>query len=67
MKAEGWMKEALTTQRNGINRSFKWPVLKQGRLGRRHPKKMDRWEDFEQTGYWADGALRCGYLIDDPG
>jgi len=27
---------------------------------------MDRWEDFEQTGYWADGALRCGYLIDDP-
>ena len=68
MKAEGWMKEALTTQRNGLTGHIQVAVApfdKEG-WGDATQKKMDRWEDFEQTGYWADGALRCGYLIDDP-
>lgn len=68
MKAEGWMKEALTTQRNGLTGHIQVagaPFDKEG-WGDATQKKMDRWEDFEQTGYWADGALRCGYLIDDP-
>ena len=68
MKAEGWMKEALTTQRNGLTAHIQVagaPFDKEG-WGDATQKKMDRWEDFEQTGYWADGALRCGYLIDDP-
>ena len=68
MKAEGWMKEALTTQRNGLTGHIQVagaPFGKEG-WGDATQKKMDRWEDFEQTGYWADGALRCGYLIDDP-
>lgn len=68
MKAEGWMKEALTTQRNGLTGHIQMagaPFDKEG-WGDATQKKMDRWEDFEQTGYWADGALRCGYLIDDP-
>ena len=68
MKAEGWMKEALTTQRNGLTGHIQVagaPFDKDG-WGDATQKKMDRWEDFEQSGYWADGALRCGYLIDDP-
>lgn len=68
MKAEGWMKEALTTQRNGLTGHIQVagaPFDKEG-WGDATQKKMDRWEDFEQTGYWADGALRCGYLINDP-
>ena len=68
MKAEGWMKEALTTQRNGLTGHIQVagaPFDKEG-WGDATQKKMDRGEDFEQTGYWADGALRCGYLIDDP-
>ncbi|MFR4305982.1 MAG: beta-L-arabinofuranosidase domain-containing protein [Bacteroides thetaiotaomicron] len=68
MKAEGWMKEVLTTQRNGLTGHIQVagaPFDKEG-WGDTTQKKMDRWEDFEQTGYWADGALRCGYLIDDP-
>lgn len=68
MKAEGWMKEVLTTQRNGLTGHIQVagaPFDKEG-WGDATQKKMDRWEDFEQTGYWADGALRCGYLIDDP-
>jgi hypothetical protein len=62
------MKEALTTQRNGLTGHIQVagaPFDKEG-WGDATQKKMDRWEDFEQTGYWADGALRCGYLIDDP-
>ena len=68
IKAEGWMKEVLTTQRNGLTGHIQVagaPFDKEG-WGDATQKKMDRWEDFEQTGYWADGALRCGYLIDDP-
>lgn len=68
MKAEGWMKEVLTTQRNGLTGHIQVagaPFGKEG-WGDAAQKKMDRWEDFEQTGYWADGALRCGYFIDDP-
>ena len=68
MKAEGWMKEVLTTQRNGLTGHIQVagaPFDKEG-WGDATQKKMDRWEDFEQAGYWADGALRCGYFIDDP-
>lgn len=67
IKAEGWMKEVLTTQRNGLTGHIQAagaPFDKEG-WGDAAQKKMDRWEDFEQTGYWADGALRCGYFIDD--
>lgn len=67
IKAEGWMKEVLTTQRNGLTGHIQVagaPFDKEG-WGDAAQKKMDRWEDFEQTGYWADGALRCGYFIDD--
>lgn len=24
------------------------------------------WWPYEQTGYWIDGALKCGYLVNDP-
>lgn len=67
IKAEGWIKEVLTTQRNGLTGHIQVagaPFDKEG-WGDAAQKKMDRWEDFEQTGYWADGALRCGYFIDD--
>lgn len=69
IKAEGWMKKTLTTQRDGLTGHIEvaghpfdkegWGAPEDGNRG------MTRWEDFEQTGYWADGALRLGYLIGD--
>lgn len=67
VRAEGWMKDILTRQKNGLSGHIEvagHPFDKEG-WGRADERRMWRWEDFEQTGYWADGALRLGYLIDD--
>lgn len=67
-KADGWMKQALTTQIDGLSGHIRvagHPFDTEG-WGEAQEKKMRRWEDYEQTAYWADGALRLGYLADAP-
>ena len=67
IRASGWFKEMLETQRDGFTTHMKvmrGPYELEG-WGPYTELRMDEWSKFEQTGYWADGALRCGYLIDD--
>lgn len=69
IRAEGWMKKTLETQRNGLTGHISVAGHPFDKAGWGKPgngsEAMTRWEDFEQTGYWADGALRLGYLTGD--
>lgn len=81
IRAQGWIKEFLKTQAQGLTGNLDkvgepfsgkyWDEDEQAVL-----KKMDRflgglnskndaWVPFEQTGYWIDAMVRCGYLTDD--
>jgi hypothetical protein len=64
---EGWMHKMLEKQRDGLTGHIEVagdPFDKEG-WGYADQKKMTKWQQYEQTAYWADGALRCGYLIED--
>ena len=67
IKPKGWLNTMLKTQQDGLTGNIEVtgkPFTYEG-WGYAKDKKMDNWEPYEQTAYWADGALRCGYLIDD--
>ena len=65
----GWLKETLETQRDGLtghleNAKFPFDQIWWG-SDSAAIKVYERWEPFEQTGYWIDGMVRCGYLLND--
>lgn len=68
VKPSGWLSDLMQKQRRGLTGHISVigdPFDKEG-WGEGKPKKMDDWAQYEQNGYWADGALRLGYFIDAP-
>lgn len=68
VRAAGWMQSFLTTQRDGLTGHIEvaGKPFDQVGWGEENSRDSKVWSYFEQTGYWADGALRLSYLIDDP-
>lgn len=81
IRAKGWIKRYLQTQSKGLTGNIGkvgvpfslacWeqkgnPTKKEGEnfLGGINSKD-DSWTPFEQNGYWIDGMIRAGRLIDD--
>ena len=68
IKPDGWLKEFLKAQRNGITGYIEragYPFNVKFWQGERFEENTPPWEVFEQTAYWIDGAYSCGVLIDD--
>ncbi len=70
IKPQGWIRESLETQRRGLTGNMKacgGPFLAQGwaapDMGSR---TIQAWGAYEPWGYWTDGTLRLGYLLDAP-
>ena len=67
---QGWLRVYLEKQRDGLTGHLEaagypfntpgWaaPVVRHGDYG-------SGWWPYEQTGYWYDGMIRCGYLLND--
>lgn len=69
VRAEGWMLRTLMEQDRGLTGRIAvagHPFTAEG-WGAPGPTgpRMGHWADYEQTAYWADGALRLGYLVGD--
>lgn len=70
VRPAGWLKEFLVRQANGLTGNVEvcgypygyefWGSKEEDIKG-----SYGTWWPYEQTGYWIDGALRCGYLTGD--
>ena len=69
IKPEGWLRKYLEIQRDGLTGNLDtrggFPFDTCGWAGpeiSRVPRDVD---PYEQTAYWVDGMIRCGYLLRD--
>lgn len=70
IKAEGWLRKYLENQKNGLTgklgcyampfKSKGWGSKSQVRTAR-----GEAWWPYEPYGYWIEGMLKTGYLLDD--
>jgi hypothetical protein len=70
IQPEGWLKNYLETQRDGLTGHLEvagypfnkiwWGTDKPGTN-----TSIQKWWVYEQNGYWVDGMIRCGYLLQD--
>lgn len=71
VQAEGWLKNYLTVQRDGLTGHLENGGYPFNTIGWNGPKISDRkidnntWASYEQYGYWVDAMIRCGYQIND--
>ena len=74
IEPSGWLRNYLINQRNGLTGHLDeigYPFSNDfwGNPKPRYQNKdelyKDDWAPYEQTGYWIDGMLRCGYLLKD--
>ncbi len=66
IKPKGWLKQYLINQRNGLTGNLEeagYPFNEAG-WGKK-VKDSSSWWPYEQTGYWIDGMLTTGYLLND--
>lgn len=70
IQPRGWLRVYLETQRDGLTGHLEvagFP-FDQGGWGNHAITYQSgaTWWPYEQTGYWLDGLLRCGILLNDP-
>ena len=69
----GWLRRYLENQRDGLTGHLEvagFPFNTNGWAGRRiytqgTEQLEEHWWPYEQTGYWVDGMIRCGHLLED--
>ena len=66
----GWLKKALETQRDGLtghleNAKYPFDNIWWGADTTSGNKSTEKWWPYEQNGYWIDGMVRTGYLLND--
>ena len=70
---EGWLRLFLENQRDGLTGHLDttgWPFDSGGWEGNEpgkgpHASDDFLWAAYEHTGYWFDGMVRCGHLLND--
>lgn len=69
---QSWLKGFLVTQKNGLTGSIRAAGFPYNSIGWKGEVALPPgypdfklWWPYEQTAYWIDGALRCGYLLND--
>ena len=72
---EGWLRSYLELQRDGLTGHPEasgypfdaawWGVDEKDAGSGKPGYQTGFWGPYEQTAYWIDGALRCGYLLQD--
>lgn len=66
----GWLKKTLETQRDGLtghleNAKYPFDKVWWGADTTSGNKSTEKWWPYEQNGYWIDGMVRTGYLLND--
>ncbi len=73
IKPRGWLRSFLERQRDGLTGHLEvagYPFDTEGWRRDTLPRgqgTLASWWPFEQYGYWIDGMVRCGLLLDDAG
>ena len=66
----GWLKKTLETQRDGLtgnleNAQYPFQQIWWGADSTSGNRGAEKWWPYEQNGYWLDGMVRTGYLLND--
>ena len=67
---KGWLRQYMVNQRNGLTGHLEnagYPFNTVGWAADSIPgnKSDQKWWPYEQNGYWIDGMMRCGLLLND--